>query len=505
MSESPAIPLIPNPPQPRLARPRAVLAGALLAMVLAALDQNIVNTALPRIVADLGGLAHLSWVVTAFMLTATITTTLYGRLSDIHGRRPLFFVAIGLFVAGSLACGLAQNMTQLILLRAVQGLGAGGLLVLAQSAIGDVFSPRERPRYQGLITGVFALASVAGPLVGGGITTFWSWRWVFFVNLPIAGLALLLIATGLNDAKARPRAARPLDLAGVLLLAAWTALLLLLLAWGGLRFPWASPETLGFGVAVLVLFVLFVRRERRAPEPLVRLALLGNATYARGLAIGGMMTFAMMGSTVFLPLYFQLVLGMNPALAGAMLIPQVVGMMATSIVGGRIVSKLGSGRLFLRAGVILEIVALASLGLFAHLGAAAPTFLVSTFVLGLGMGMGMPNLTVTVQNAVPYRELGAATGMMTFVRSLGGALGVAASGTIMAQFLAHMGGAVAAVSRGGGLENLTALERAAVAGVYHDALMWCFFLSAAVMTLAFGLILGLPHTRLRDRVDDRAD
>ncbi len=503
MSESPAVPLIPNSPQPKPARPRAVLAGALLAMVLAALDQNIVNTALPRIVADLGGLAHLSWVVTAFMLTATITTTLYGRLSDIHGRRPLFFVAIGLFVVGSLACGLAQNMTQLILLRAVQGLGAGGLLVLAQSAIGDVFSPRERPRYQGLITGVFALASVAGPLVGGGITMLWSWRWVFFVNLPIAALALLLIATGLKDAKARARVARPLDLAGVLLLSGWTATLLLLLAWGGSRFPWGSPETLGFSLIVAGLFVLFVRRERRAPEPLVRIALLANKTYARGLAIGGMMTFAMMGSTVFLPLYFQLVLGMNPALAGAMLIPQVVGMMLTSIVGGRIVSRLGSGRLFLRAGVVLEVVALASLGAFANFGASAPTFLVSTFVLGLGMGMGMPNLTVTVQNAVPYRELGAATGMMTFIRSLGGALGVAASGTIMAQFLAHMGSGAAAVARGGGLEALTDLERAAVAAIYHDALMWCFFLSAAVMTLAFGLILGLPHTRLRDQVDDR--
>lgn len=504
MVESPAVPPSPDSRPSKPARPRAVLAGALLAMVLAALDQNIVNTALPRIVGDLGGLAHLSWVVTAFMLTATITTTLYGRMSDIHGRRPLFFAAIGIFIVGSLACGLAQSMAQLIALRALQGLGAGGLLVLAQAAIGDVFSPRERPRYQGLITGVFALASVAGPLVGGGITTFWSWRWVFFVNLPIAALALVLVAHGLDGRKPRTRKP-PLDIAGVVLLAAWTSALLLLLAWGGLRFPWASVETFGFGAAAAAMFALFVRRERRAPEPLVRLALLDNPTYARGLAVGGMMTFAMMGSTVFLPLYFQLVLGMNPALAGAMLIPQVVGMMLTSIVGGRIVSQLGSGRLFLRVGVALEVAALASLGAFANVGASAPTFLVSTFVLGLGMGMGMPNLTVTVQNAVPYSELGAATGMMTFVRSLGGALGVAASGTIMAQFLARMGEGAAAIGRGAGLEGLTALERAAVAGIYHDALMWCFFLSATVMTVAFGLIFGLPHIRLRDRIDDPVD
>lgn len=494
MSESPSVPILPSLPRVEPRRRRAVLAGALLSMVLAALDQNIVNTALPRIAADLGGLAHLSWVVTAFMLTATITTTLYGRLSDIHGRRPLFFIAIGIFLGGSLACGLAQSMTQLIVLRALQGLGAGGLLVLAQSAIGDVFSPRERPRYQGLITGAFALASVAGPLVGGGITTLWSWRWVFFVNLPIAAIAFALIASGLDRRPARER--RLLDLPGVALLAGWTAALLLLLAWGGVRFPWASPAALGLAALALALFLLFVRHERRAPEPLVRIALLANPTYARGLAIGGMMTFAMMGSTVFLPLYFQLVLGMNPAVAGAMLLPQVAGMMLTAIVGGRIVSRLGSGRSFLRAGVALEIAALASLGAFAQIGAGAPAFLVSTFVLGLGMGMGMPNLTVAVQNAVPYRELGAATGMMTFIRSLGGALGVAASGTIMSQFLARAGRVDAAA--------MSALERAAVAGVYHDALMWCFFLSTVVMSVAFLLILGLPDTPLRDRIEEPA-
>jgi len=485
------------------AQRRIVLTGALLCMILAALDQNIVNTALPRIVGDLGGLAHISWVFTAFMLTATATTTLYGRLSDIHGRRPLFFIAIGLFIAGSLLCGLARSMTQLIALRALQGLGAGGLLVLAQSAIGDVFTPRERPRYQGIITGAFALASVAGPITGGTITEFLSWRWVFFVNLPIALAALAMIAFGLKDTVRRER--QPIDFAGIALLVAATTALLLLLAWGGGEFPWVSATTAGFGLAICVLFALFVRRERSAPDPLVRLALLRNVTYARGVMIGGMMTFAMLGSTVFLPLYFQLVLGMSPTAAGAMLLPQVVGMMITSVIGGRIVSRLGSGRAFLRAGIAVESLALMSLGWFAHIGGGAYTFMVSTFCLGFGMGMGMPNLTVTIQNAVPYRELGAATGMMTFIRSLGGALGVAASGTIMAQHLLAALGRDHATLSAGALHRLSPADLAAIAGVYHHALMWCFWLSGAVMGVAFLLTLGLPNTRLRDRIEDAAE
>ncbi|MBN2752966.1 MAG: MFS transporter [Rhodospirillaceae bacterium] len=470
-------------------------------MALAALDQNIVNTALPRIVGDLGGLNHISWVITAFMLTATTTTTLYGRLSDIYGRRTLFFCAIGLFLSGSLLCGLAQSMTQLIALRALQGLGAGGLLVLAQSAIGDVFSPRERPRYQGLMTGTFALASVAGPLIGGGITSLISWRWVFFVNLPIALAALVLIALGLKDPP-RSEEPQPIDFAGILLLAATTTALLVLLAWGGSEFPWLSWTSVIFAIVVVTLFVFFIRYERHVAAPLIRLSLLSNKTYARGLGIGGMMTFAMMGSTVFLPLYFQFVLGMDPAIAGIMLLPQVVGMMLTSIVGGRIVSILGNGRSFLMAGIGLEALALFSLGGFAAVGGGAITFMISTLILGLGMGMGMPNLTVIVQNAVPYRDLGVATGMMTFIRSLGSALGVASSGAIMTQhILSALGPDHASLGRGA-LSHLPASEMAAIIDVYHHALMWCFWLSGSIMAVAFLLTFGLSQTRLRDNIAD---
>ncbi|WP_338663465.1 MDR family MFS transporter [Pararoseomonas sp. SCSIO 73927] len=491
-----------SPPPPRPAPRRTVFAGAMLCMLLAALDQNIVNTALPRMVADLGGMAHLSWVVTAFMLSSTVTTPLYGKLSDTYGRRKLFLVAIVVFLAGSFLCGAAGSMGQLIGFRALQGLGAGGLMVLAMASIGDVIPPRERPRYQGLFTGVFALASVAGPLLGGVITSAISWRWVFYVNLPLGAVALLLIGFGLRTPPSGGR--KPLDLPGVLLMAGFTATLLLYLAWGGTEFPWSSLPSAGMAALVVLLFAGFVWRESRAEDPLVRLGLFRNPVFSRGVAVGGMMVFAMLGSTVFLPLYFQLVLGMTPASAGAMMLPQVAGMVLTSILGGRAAARMGKNKIFMLWGIGLEAVALCALAAFSYFAAPTPAFLVALALLGLGMGMGMPNLTTAVQNAVAYKELGAATGAMTFLRSLGGAVGVAASGAILAARLAGPVD-VEAITRGGAaaLAALTPEQHAVLSEAYRTALFGCFSLSAAVMTAAFFLVLGLPEQTLRASVEEQ--
>ena len=511
----PEAPLDHPAPHPALAPERAVvrprlkivLAGALLSMTLAALDQNIVNTALPRLAADLGGLAHLSWVVTAFMLTATITTPLYGKLSDLYGRRRLFFVAIGVFLLGSALCGAADSMWQIIAFRAIQGLGAGGLLTLAMASVGDVVSPRERPRYQGWFTGTFALGSVAGPLLGGAITSLLSWRWVFYVNLPVGVLALAMIAAGLRTPPA-PAAGRHVDYGGALLLAGATTALLLWLAWGGTQFPWVSAPSLGMLAAVAALSAGFVAWESRVPEPLVRLRLFRNGIYARGVGVSGMMAFAMMGSTVFLPLYFQLVLGMSPGRSGAMMLPQVVGMVLTSVLAGPIVARMGRNRPFLLAGIGLELLGLATLAACATLGASAPAFLFSMAVLGCGMGMGMPNLTTAVQNAVAHRELGAAMGALSFVRSLGAAVGVASSGAIMSARLLAAGAAgtldARAIAEGGAqaMGQLRPDQVAGVANAYRTALTGCFGLSTIVMTGAFVLVLSLKEQALRSEIGD---
>ena len=493
LSPAAAVPLSPSGRLTPSARFWTVMAGALLAMALAALDQNIVNTALPRMAKDLGGVMEMSWIVTAFMLTSITTAPLYGKLSDIHGRRVLFFVAILVFLAGSLLCGLARSMGQMIAFRALQGLGAGGLLVLAQAAIGDIVPPRERPRYQGWLSGTLAVSSLAGPVLGGVVTSALSWRWVFLINLPIGALALALIAVGMRSPP--PGRRRPIDFAGALLLTGATAAMLLLLTWGGIRFGWVSPPALGLAALVLALAGLFIWRQARAPEPLLRLVLFADPVFARGVGVCGLMAFAMLGSTAFLPLYFQFVLGMDPAVSGLMLLPQVAGTLLTSIVGGRAVTRLGRNKPFLLAGLALEVLALASLAGFAFLGAPAAVFLVSMGILGLGIGMGMPNLTSAVQNSVPQPELGAATGAMAFTRSLGSALGVATSGMILSARLAS----TSATAGTAGSLSRAALDSTALA--YRTALTGCFLLSAVVMGVAFLLVLGLPEQLLRAELD----
>lgn len=474
-----------------------VFAALMLAMMLAALDQSIVNTALPRMASDLGGLAHISWVVTAFLLTSTVATPLYGKLSDMYGRRRLFVVSISVFLLASVLCGVAQSMTQLIAFRALQGLGAGGLMILSQTVVGDLVSPRDRGRYQGLFTGVFAVSSVAGPLIGGFLTTALSWRWVFYVNIPLGALALTLILIGLRRVP-RPVKHR-IDYLGALLLAGASTAALLLLSWGGSTVPWTSPAALGLAAAAVGGLVWFIAQERRAPEPIIDLELFRIRNFAIGVAASGCMSFAMFGALVFLPLYFQLVFGLSPADTGLMMLPQIVMMMVSSVVGGQISSRFGWVKPMLVAGVGLEVFALGALAALAFLGAGPAPFLAVLGVLGLGMGIGMPNTTVVVQNAVSRQSMGVGTATMSFVRSLGGALGVAVSGGVMAN---HLNGGLRALGGGidghalieGGIDAIHALPmelHQVVADTYRHAIGFSFLTGACVMVLALALAVSL--------------
>jgi EmrB/QacA subfamily drug resistance transporter len=489
---------------------RIVFCGLILAMVLAALDQSIVNTALPRMASDLGGMAHISWVVTVFLLTSTITAPLYGKLSDMYGRRRLFVISISLFLAASTLCGVSQTMTQLILFRALQGAGAGGLMTLSQTVIGDLVTPRERGRYQGLFTGAFAVSSVAGPLIGGGLTTALSWRWVFYVNLPLGGLALALILIGLKQA-AKPVSHR-VDYLGAVLLAGAAACTLLLFSWGGSLIPWASPQALELGVLAVIFIAAFLWQERRASEPIINLQLFRIPAFSVGVAATGCMTFAMTGAMVFLPLYFQLVLGLSPAKTGLMLLPQILSMLISSVVGGQLSSRLGQVKPFLVAGVGLEVAGLSTLAIAAFLGAGIPVFLLALAMVGLGMGIGMPNATVVVQNAVPRETLGVATASMSFMRSLGSAMGVAVSGGVMSS---HLTGNLARIGRAidahalleGGMGQINALSpllHAQVDAAYRQAIGFSFSIGGGVMSVALMLVLSLRGVTPRGPAPKRA-
>jgi EmrB/QacA subfamily drug resistance transporter len=484
---------------------RLVLAGLMLALTLAALDQNIVSTALPRIVSELGGLAHLSWVVTAFMLTSTTTTLLYGKLSDLYGRKPLFVVAILLFLLGSVLCGVANSMTALILSRGLQGLGAGGLITLAQTTIGDLLPPRERGRYQGLFTGVFALCSVAGPLIGGVITDFLSWRWIFYVNLPVGAAALALILAGLRQPSRTTQ--RNIDYLGAILLAATTTTLLLMLSWGGVVALWASPLIIALGLATAVSGLLLLAHERSAIEPILPLRLFRNGVFAIGVAVTGLNAIALFGAVVFMPLYFQLVIGATPTAAGLMIAPMMAGVIAASVLGGHLVSRTGRYKIYPVFGLGASILSFLGMAWLATTGGHLALIEACLIGLGFGLGLVMPNLTVAIQNAVGRSNLGIATSTAAFVRSLGGAVGVALSGEIMTARLHALLPAAFGQAGGGsvlnqgmtGISALSQAERALIADAYRQAVTTTFFAGAIIAGLAFLIVIFLPELPLESR------
>jgi EmrB/QacA subfamily drug resistance transporter len=483
-----------------------VFSGLMLGMLLAALDQTIVATALPTIAGDLGGLNHLSWVVTAYLLTSTAATPLYGKVSDLYGRRLVFQVAIVIFLAGSALSGASQNLGQLVAFRAVQGLGGGGLMAIAMAIVGDVVAPRDRGRYQGYFGSVFALASVMGPLLGGLFTDHLSWRWIFYINLPIGAVALAVTSSVL---RMRPAPVRHrVDYLGSALLAAWVTTFLLITVWGGSTYPWGSPVIVLLGLATAVLVGAFLLREKVAAEPILPLRLFRNRTFSVGSGMILLIGLAMFGAVIYIPEYLQVVKGDSATTSGLLLIPVTIGIVVTSTASGQVISRTGRYKAFPVAGSATFTV---GFWLLSHLGAHTPTWQssLSMLVIGLGIGMVMQVIVLAVQNAVPYPDLGTATAALTFGRTIGGAFGTALFGAILTNRLAHyipllLPGPVASRFSAGRVTGSPAALRQLPPGV-HQGLVAAFvhgfhavFLYAVPFAgLCFLAALALPERPLR--------
>ncbi|MFD8407238.1 MDR family MFS transporter [Streptomyces anulatus] len=506
--------LSPSPPAPgegQSHRNVLVAIGALLlGMLLAALDQTIVSTALPTIVSELGGLDHLSWVVTAYLLAATAATPLWGKLGDQYGRKKLFQTAIVIFLIGSALCGVAQNMPQLIGFRALQGLGGGGLMVLSMAIVGDLVTPRERGKYQGLFGAVFGVTSVLGPLLGGFFTEHLSWRWVFYINLPIGVVALVVIAAVLHIPVRREK--HTIDYLGTFLIASVATALVLVASLGGTTWAWSSPQIIGLAVLAVVLLVVFIAVERRAVEPVLPLKLFRIRTFSLVAVISFVIGFAMFGAMTYLPTFLQVVHDITPTMSGVHMLPMVIGLLITSTGSGQIVSRTGRWKVFPILGTAITAVGLL---LLHQLDENSSTWLMSAFffVFGAGLGLVMQVLVLVAQNSVSYQDLGVATSGVTFFRSIGSAFGVAIFGTIFANRLTgQLTDALAGQSLPTGVDagrlaadpraigQLPADLRPSVLGAYSTSITDVFLYAVPVVLLAFVLAWFLREDRLRGSV-----
>jgi EmrB/QacA subfamily drug resistance transporter len=485
-----------------------VLAGVMAGMLLFALDQGIVGTALPRIVSELGGLDRLSWVVTAYLLTSTATTPLWGKISDLYGRRLIFQVAIVIFLVGSALSGLSQNMGQLIGFRALQGVGGGGLFAIALSIVGDVIPPRQRGRYQGYFGAVFGVSSVAGPLLGGWLTDGPGWRWIFYINLPV-GLAALVVTSAVLKLPVVRRQHR-IDYLGAAAIVGAVTCVLLYLDWRGNAYGWTEAGSLALLAGAAVLAAAFILIERRAVEPIIPLRLFRSQVFSVGNAFAFLAGIAMFGTIIFLPVYLQAVRGMSPTESGLALLPAIFGIFSTSITSGQLISRTGRYKIYPVIGAAVMTLALLALS---RLDVDTPFWQVATYeyLFGAGLGFTMQTVVVAVQNSVERRDMGAATSSITFFRQMGGSVGAAVFGAVLSTRLAHYlaeqlaqagirpgaGGPRIETNNVQGIQQLTEPVKSVVLSAFTNALDDVFLVGVPFVALAFVVALLLKEIPLR--------
>jgi EmrB/QacA subfamily drug resistance transporter len=485
-----------------------VMSGLMIAMLLAMLDNMVVGTAMPTIVGELGGLTHLAWVVTAYTLATAVSTPVWGKLGDLYGRKSVFMAAIVIFFIGSALAGMSQNMNELIAFRGAQGLGAGGLMVSAMAIIGDLVPPRERGRYQGLIAGVMPIAMIGGPLLGGFVTDHLTWRWAFYINLPLSALALLVTALTMHLPKWRT--SHRIDYPGVALLTAGVSTLVLVATWGGTEYAWGSPIIIGLAVASVVSLIAFVLWELRAAEPILPMRLFRSVNFSVASALGFLVGFAMFGAVTFLPQFQQLVQGASATNSGLLLLPLMAGMLVTLIVVGQLITRTGRYRMFpILGGLVMT----AGMLLLAQLTVGTSRLTTSLFMIVLGVGMGflMQNTMLIAQNSVEMKDMGAASGAATLFRTLGGSLGVSMLGAIYSNQLTgdlteRLGAKGAALASGGTQLTPAMLKRLpddiraafmhAVTSGVHGVFLW----GTGFTAIAFAVAWFIREVPLRGAV-----
>jgi len=486
-----------------------VLPGLLLTILLAMLDQLIVGTALPRIVGDLGGVTHLSWVVTAYILASTITTPFYGKLGDMYGRKKFFVAAIVIFLVGSALSGLSTSMAELIAFRTLQGLGAGGLMTGAMATLGDLVPPRERGRYMSYMMVAMMLATIGGPLVGGFITDHFSWWWIFYINLPVGGAALVYLMATLHLPVNRIR--HKIDYLGGGLLAVATTGIILIATWGGNQYRWSSPEIIGLAVVAVVSVVGFLMTETKAVEPILPLHVFRARNFSVAMVLVFLVGLAMFGAMTFLPLYQQTVQGASATASGLLLTPMMIGVTITSILSGQVVTRTGRYKIFPILGGAIMTVAMV---LLTNLGASTTRTTSGLYyvVLGLGMGFMMQMVSLISQNSVELKDMGVASSARMFFQQIGGSLGVAAFGSIFARRLTDAltaaakgsGHAVHISASGGQLDpatvsKLSPADKSVVFPALAHAVDGVFWWSVPAAALAFLLAWFIKEVPLRGR------